>query len=425
MSLRAQAAKSIETGRDAGGRGKRTADLGRHFAGRKRGGGRRIHRGRSASQLLGRGERGGSLLPLTIGAPEAGEVRETADSDAPEVLDLSGLDIQDALIWDEGDRGDAGLGRGAGGPQTGERNGRAPRAAGGELLGHEPGRIRPDRPDHQKAIWELMMQPITVMDVGQTEHVYPTFTPGADKRSPMSRTARASCMEQSQGVHVLEEDTDGDGYVLIEALCQRRHEDGQRIHGIPEREKGAGLRQKSILFEVKPSDKYALLVDKLRQKLYIFEAGAIIGGVDVSTGAQQRETAVQRIPGGRIHHGETRSATSTQAAGRSGPVRPSTSTAARCSTGAATRRRTARASTQYEAQLGMSQPQVHPHQRRERAGAEHAVAVEQPRKQDEGADLGRSGAADVRAGAAGRRLAALPQPEGRKQLPRGRELPPA
>ena len=29
------------------------------------------------------------------------------------------------------------------------------------------------------------------------------------------------------------------------------------------------------------------------------------------------------------------------------------------------------------------------------------------------------------AGAAGRRLAALPQPEGRKQLPRGRELPPA
>ena len=45
-----------------------------------------------------------SLLPLTIGAPEAGEVRETADSDAPEVLDLSGLDIQDALIWDEGSR---------------------------------------------------------------------------------------------------------------------------------------------------------------------------------------------------------------------------------------------------------------------------------------------------------------------------------
>ena len=27
-------------------------------------------------------------------------------------------------------------------------------------------------PDHQKAIWDLMMQPITVMDVGQTEHVY-------------------------------------------------------------------------------------------------------------------------------------------------------------------------------------------------------------------------------------------------------------
>ena len=42
-----------------------------------------------------------SLLPLTIGAPDAGEARETADSDAPEALDLSGLDIQDALIWNE------------------------------------------------------------------------------------------------------------------------------------------------------------------------------------------------------------------------------------------------------------------------------------------------------------------------------------
>ena len=79
-----------------------------------------------------------SLLPLTIGAPEAGEVRETADSDAPEALDLSGLDIQDALIWDEEieeaqtwDEGQAAA------EQT---------SAGGELLGHEPGRIRPDRP---------------------------------------------------------------------------------------------------------------------------------------------------------------------------------------------------------------------------------------------------------------------------------------
>lgn len=37
-------------------------------------------------------------------------------------------------------------------------------------------------PDHQQAIWDLMMQPITVMDVGQTEHVYPTFTPGANRK---------------------------------------------------------------------------------------------------------------------------------------------------------------------------------------------------------------------------------------------------
>ncbi len=91
-----------------------------------------------------------SLLPLTIGAPEASE---TADSDAPEVLDLSGLDIQDALIWDEEIEEAQAWDEGPGGPRADERNEQAPRAAGGELLGHEPGRIRPDRPDHQKAIW--------------------------------------------------------------------------------------------------------------------------------------------------------------------------------------------------------------------------------------------------------------------------------
>ena len=38
-------------------------------------------------------------------------------------------------------------------------------------------------PEHQQAIWDLMMQPITVLDVEQTEHIYPTTQPGI-KRTP-------------------------------------------------------------------------------------------------------------------------------------------------------------------------------------------------------------------------------------------------
>jgi hypothetical protein len=71
-------------------------------------------------------------------------------------------------------------------------------------------------PAHQQAIWDLMMQPITVMDVGQTEHVYPTHQPGA-KKTPYQENCAGELHGQSQGVNILEPDTDGDGYVLIEA----------------------------------------------------------------------------------------------------------------------------------------------------------------------------------------------------------------
>lgn len=49
---------------------------------------------------------------------------------------------------------------------------------------------------------------------------------------------------------------------------------------------------------MKPSSKYALLVDKLRQKLYIFEAGAIIGELDVSTGLNNAKQPYNESPAG-------------------------------------------------------------------------------------------------------------------------------
>ena len=238
-----------------------------------------------------------SLLPLTIGAPEAGEARETADSDAPEVLDLSGLDIQDALIWDEGieeaqtwDEGQAAA------EQTSE-TGRRPVPQAASYWDMNPDEYDLTDPDHQKAIWDLMMQPITVMDVGQTEHVYPTFTPGADKK-PYEQNCAGELHGQSQGVHVLEEDTDGDGYVLIEAYANDGTKTDNEYMESRNAKKVQGYVKKSILFEVKPSDKYALLVDKLRQKLYIFEAGAIIGELDVSTGLNNAKQPYNESPAG-------------------------------------------------------------------------------------------------------------------------------
>ena len=235
-----------------------------------------------------------SLLQLNIGEPEG----ETAVSSVPGALDLSSLDVQDAQIWDGGieeaqtwDEGQADS------EQTADENGKRPVPQATSFWDMNPDEYDLTDPDHQQAIWDLMMQPITVMDVGQTEHVYPTFTPGAD-RKPYEQNCAGELHGQSQGVHVLEEDTDGDGYVLIEAYSNDGTKTDNEYMESLNAKKVQGYVKKSILFEVKPSSKYALLVDKLRQKLYIFEAGAIIGELDVSTGLNNAKQPYNESPAG-------------------------------------------------------------------------------------------------------------------------------
>ncbi len=154
-------------------------------------------------------------------------------------------------------------------------------------------------PAHQQAIWDLMMQPIMVLDVGQTEHVYPTNQPNIS-RTPYSENTAGELHGQSQGVHILEEDTDGDGYLLIESYSNdgtvtenayMESLDAQLIHGYV---------KESLLMQVQPSTKYALLVDKLRQKLYIFEDGRIIGELLISTGLNNEKQPYNETPPGEF-----------------------------------------------------------------------------------------------------------------------------
>ena len=236
------------------------------------------------------------LMTVTVGDGEA--AGEAAAPVAAGALDLSSLDLQDAQIWeggieearvwDEGQAADA---------QTLTEDGRRPVPQATSFWDMNPDEYDLTDPDHQQAIWDLMMQPITVMDVGQTEHVYPTFTPGAN-RKPYEQNCAGELHGQSQGVHVLEEDTDGDGYVLIEAYSNDGTKTDNEYMESLNAKKVQGYVKKSILFEVKPSSKYALLVDKLRQKLYIFEAGAIIGELDVSTGLNNAKQPYNESPAG-------------------------------------------------------------------------------------------------------------------------------
>ena len=154
-------------------------------------------------------------------------------------------------------------------------------------------------PDHQQAIWDLMMQPIVVLDVGQTEHVYPTNQPGIDRR-PWKENTAGELHGQSQGVHILEDDADGDGYVLIESYSNDGTKTDDAYMESIDNKRIRGYVKKSLLKTVQPSEKYALLVDKLYQKLYIFEAGRIIGSLDVSTGLNNAKQPYNETPAGEF-----------------------------------------------------------------------------------------------------------------------------
>ena len=154
-------------------------------------------------------------------------------------------------------------------------------------------------PAHQQAIWDLMMQPITVFDVGQTEHVYPTHQPGA-KKTPYQENCAGELHGQSQGVNILEPDTDGDGYVLIEAYTNDGTKTDSSYMESIAATKIRGYVKESLLFTVTPSDKYAILVDKLRQKLYLFEEGRIISEMLISTGLNNEKQPYNETPAGEF-----------------------------------------------------------------------------------------------------------------------------
>ncbi|MBQ4264462.1 MAG: L,D-transpeptidase family protein [Clostridia bacterium] len=211
------------------------------------------------------------------------------------VLDLSALDVQEAKNWDElsiaaeiADEDEV--------VYAAERNS-VPQAA--SFWEMNPDDYDLTNPEHQQAVWDLMMQPITVLEGEQTENIYITHSPGISAR-PYKENCAGELHGQSQGVNVLEEDTDGDGYVLIEAYTNDGTKTDNSYMESIAASKVQGYIKKSRLKTVTPSDKYALLVDKLRQKLYVFEGGRIISSLDVSTGLNTKSQPYNETPAGEF-----------------------------------------------------------------------------------------------------------------------------
>ena len=121
-------------------------------------------------------------------------------------------------------------------------------------------------PKDEEAVWKRLTAPITVLNVGQTEKVY--LSDGPNGKQKKTKGNRGYFYGESVAVRVLEEQ---DGWTHIEAYndCDELEDGWVRGHRIK---------------QVTPNQQYGIVVDKLTQRLYLYEYGKLLTTLLVSTG---------------------------------------------------------------------------------------------------------------------------------------------
>lgn len=148
---------------------------------------------------------------------------------------------------------------------------------------------------NEAAIWEVMMQPITVLDGEQKETFKIRSTPDESNRDNII----GEITYASQGVHILEQTNDG--WTLVEAYNSSYGPDCTSRPGYGNTDELlTGYVKTSLLKEITPRTDYALLIDKLRQEMYIFSEGKCIGTLLISTGEPTSKQPWNETPAGEF-----------------------------------------------------------------------------------------------------------------------------
>ncbi len=121
-------------------------------------------------------------------------------------------------------------------------------------------------------MWEMLQKPITILDAPENSKIYLLDAPKGKK---VKKDKLGGYIFAAQaGVKVLGKDEDG--YTLIEG-----YDDHDRLL--------QGYVKTNLLKEVTPHEKFGIIIDKLTQKLYLFEEGKFVTSLNVSTGLQNPE----------------------------------------------------------------------------------------------------------------------------------------
>jgi len=143
----------------------------------------------------------------------------------------------------------------------------------------ETGEILPEEGASEREIWDMMMRPSVVVDIGFHQHQKIYQEP--DSRSPSLGTVHG----QTQGLKVLDTQSEP-GWVRVGAWV---HENGQYTEGWVPSEK---------LILKHPETDYGLLFDKQKQTLDVFYRGKRLDTLKISTGSGDSEHPDRETPAG-------------------------------------------------------------------------------------------------------------------------------
>ena len=137
-------------------------------------------------------------------------------------------------------------------------------------------------------VWQVLMQPLTVLEGGQRDQIPVRARPEKDCREYVGVVTCAS-----QGVHVIRQEGD---WTRIEAYSSAQ--EGSEVEVWATRFQG--YVETKLLKELPVDDTYGIVVDKLLQRLYVYKKGHLYSTLLCSTGYPRAETPFNETPAGEF-----------------------------------------------------------------------------------------------------------------------------
>lgn len=140
-----------------------------------------------------------------------------------------------------------------------------------------------------EAVWNMLIQPMTIVPGKQRlrEVIYARPDENAEL------VGEVTC--SSMGVHVLENREDG--WSLIECYSSSEGGSATKVYG----DLVTGYIRTEKLQETDTLTKYGLVVDKLTQRMYVFQEGELITTLRISTGKPTEELPQNETTAGEFH----------------------------------------------------------------------------------------------------------------------------